>query len=856
MDAIVFSNLLKMHEEWLVNRVLHYAKKHGYSAYTSTLMNAWKISIHKLSQTISETYELYGGKLPELSSEDAYQDDPCCAFGVKEARRHRERGISIAMFLGLLKYCRQTYCDLVTEKLSVDSKAAALTDFTIRFYDRLELAMCTEWIGLGQEKSVLELQAKNRDMTNEKNKYLTLFESLAMPVILIDEDLCLDNLNMAACRMLGMQSSCAAGDSTEQENCQQAPRPDNTSLKSSLYWLWADVQSFSASGEDATTLQRSFLQDSVTLHYEATLARMQDVSGKFNGIILMLKDITDREHLYQKISKAYDHLEMRVEEQASELMQTSAHLVQEMAERKQAEKALREARLRYKMLVDNLHEGIWLLDTEDRTVFVNPRMANMLGYKVNDMVGRKVFDFIHPDDLETVKTNLILRRNGLVQGYEVTLVHKDGMSLPVFSSATPLKDTDGNYTGSLAGVMDMTPHKQMEEALRAAMARAQEANRAKSEFLANMSHEIRTPLNGVLGMLQLLNMTHLDMEQSEYVNVAFSSGRNLLTLINDILDLSRVESGRMEIRQEVCKISDVILQTADTFRESAKLKGIQITSEVVGLEKVRTDPRRLRQILFNLLGNAVKFTKQGKIEIQASPIQRSGQDVTVLFSVQDTGIGIGEEMLERIFHPFTQGDGSTTRKYQGTGLGLHIVKRLVHLMGGTLSVESEPDQGTTIYFTIKMQDAQEAPKPSCIPQSPTPPQKVNQQWRILVVEDNPINSTTAIRMLQILGFEADAVEDGSHVLSALQQGSYDCVLMDVQMPVMNGLDATRAVRTEAPPDIRDIPIVAMTAHAMKGDREICIAAGMDEYLSKPLDMRLMEKMLREVLQLPQQKQTP
>ncbi len=854
MDINTFSELMHTNEDWLMERVLHYAKLRGYAAFTSTLTEPWRISVSGLSLAMCQAYLKFNGQLPEFSPTDTYLDDPCSGFGVTEARLHRERGISISMFMGLLKYYRQAYCDLVREKLADPLEVPRVNSFIIRFYDRLELALCAEWIGLGHEKTVVELQSKNRDMTNEKNKYLTLFESLAIPVILIDDRLHLDNMNRAACRMLGLTTERGAAYYSRGEKrtftygCLSCEVP----LESSLYWIWGDVQRFAECGEDSRTIERAHLGGANASHYEITMTRMQDISGKYSGIILVLKDITDRKRMYLKVSETCCTLEQQVEEQATELMQTSAHLVQEMAEREQAQKALHETQLRYKTLVDNLHEGIWLIDPEARVLFVNPRMAQMLDHKVNDMVGHPIFEFIHPDAVEFAMKGFERRRQGIRERLELTLLRKDGTPMPVFLAATPILDAKGHYTGSLAGVMDITERKEMEEALRAAMLRSQEANQAKSEFLANMSHEIRTPLNGVLGMLQLLTMTTLDHEQNEYVDTALSSGRNLLTLINDILDLSRVESGRMEIRRDDFDLVEVMQSVVATFRDSAAAKGIRLHCNAQELGMVCSDPRRLRQILFNLMGNAVKFTEKGEVSLEAHPVRRMGRELTVLFIIRDTGIGIQDDLLQHIFAPFTQADGSMTRKYQGTGLGLHIVKRLVNLMGGTLSVDSALEHGTSIYFTLKMHSAAEASPLST--EAGCTIRKAESPWRILVVEDNPVNSTTAIRMLQTLGFEADAVDDGIHVLAALQENRYDCILMDVQMPVMNGFDATRSVRLESPRDTAEIPIIAMTAHAMKGDREKCLSAGMDDYLSKPLDMKLLSATLHTAINRTRKKQ--
>jgi PAS domain S-box-containing protein len=840
-------DFLFSYEYWLMERVLHYAKQQGYSAYTSTLTAPWRVSIHGLSEAMCQAHVDYQGRLPEFSPTESYTDDPCSRFGVTEARLHRERGISISMFMGLLKYYRQTYCDLIHEHMPGGDNASRTHRFVVHFFDRLELALCAEWIGLGQEKAILELQEKNRNMTNEKNKYLTLFESLALPVILLDQDMNLDNMNHSACKLLGL-------DTTRGASYYSGPgKPGDLSgttchvaLDEHLAWMWPDVAQFVRHGEESLTVERTRNSGEKTRHYEVAMTRMQDISGKFTGIILAIKDITDRKRMYLQVSQAYSALEMQAEHQATELMETSAHLVQEMAEREQAQRALQESNLRYKTLVDNLNEGIWLVNPEGRLLFVNPRLARMLGHKVNDMVGHSIFDFISKDSAASETQSLDHLRRGSRDELELTLLRRDGSLFPAYAAVTPITDHTGQYSGSLAAVVDITERREMEEALRTAMRCAEQASRAKSEFLANMSHELRTPLNGVLGMLQLLRMTDLDREQTDYVDVALSSGRSLLTLLNDILDLSRVESGRLEIRQDNFNLPEVMREVVETFREGAQIKGLDLSCRAHTLDLVRGDPRRLRQILFNLVGNAVKFTHTGRVELEADILRDSDDEIIVLFSVSDTGVGMEPNIICYLFEPFTQADGSTTRQYQGTGLGLHIVQRLVELMNGTLVVDSEPDKGTTIYFTLRMR---RTVSPSSEP-GPRPQELLKIQrtpWRILVVEDNAINSKTAVRMLENLGFQAESVTDGIHVLPALQNTQYDCILMDVQMPVMDGLEATRTVRAHPRQKIRTVPIVAMTAHAMTGDRETCLDAGMNDYLAKPLDMHTLSQMLHSVL---------
>jgi len=371
------------------------------------------------------------------------------------------------------------------------------------------------------------------------------------------------------------------------------------------------------------------------------------------------------------------------------------------------------------------------------------------------------------------------------------------------------------------------------ERLREAKETAEEASRTKSQFLANMSHEIRTPMNGVLGMLDLLRATPLTPRQERFVGTAERSAEHLLALLNDILDFSKAEAGRLELEEVELAPADLVREVEDVFTETAHAKGLKLVPRLAPElpARVRGDPVRLRQILHNLVSNAIKFTEEGAVGVTVSVAARSENRVVLRFEVEDTGIGIPKAAQPRVFDAFTQADGSTTRRFGGTGLGLAISRHLVERMGGTIGFESREGEGSRFWFTVPLEVVEEEPLPGTVSTDPPPPPVVEPRFsaRILLVEDNPTNQAVAKGLLEEMGCRVDVVADGGHAVQAWARGGYDLVFMDCQMPGMSGYEAAREIRARG----GRIPIVGLTAHALAGDREACLAAGMDDYLAKP-----------------------
>ena len=562
---------------------------------------------------------------------------------------------------------------------------------------------------------------------------------------------------------------------------------------------------------------------------------------------LSLRSATGTDDEFGELSRTFDAM-------AIDLV---AGLKLEISVRTKAEEKLRVSEEQYRLLADNAVDNIWIMGISRTFTYVSPSIKNILGYTSAEFMERSLEEILTPDSLPIAREYFDRLDASIQSGIppenfrgELRAYRKDGTIVWTEVTASPIFDASGAIAELVGVTRDVSERKRYEFELERAREAAEAANLAKSEFLSNMSHEIRTPMNGIMGMAQLLAYTELTDEQQEYLDAIKTSSDGLLSLINDILDLSKIEAGKIELESREFSLRASISDVITTQISLIHRKGLTITTDISPdvPDNLIGDQLRLKQILINLLSNAIKFTPQGGIRIAVVVAEWSDCIVLLNLSVTDSGIGIAPGVLEKIFDPFVQADGSTTRKYGGTGLGLSICTRLAELMGGRIWVESEEGGGST--FTVASPFTINDAIDQCHDSRRSDGMSVH--WNgpalaILVVDDLEVNLMFASRILEKVGHTVVTAHNGQEALDAWGEGRFDLILMDIQIPVMNGIQATRVIREREERSGGRVPIIALTAHALQGERENILSQGVDGYLAKPIQISVLFDELRRCL---------
>lgn len=576
--------------------------------------------------------------------------------------------------------------------------------------------------------------------------------------------------------------------------------------------------------------------------FDYCMMRGKDVSfaqkrrDAFNDIVASGKEVEWEERIVNRQGEVEYHLRKMspLYDEHGELVWMIGYSVN-ITERKKFEEKIQLSEKRYRDLFNYSQALICTHDLQGNFLSVNPSMLEITGYEEQEIIGRNLKDFLLPEDKHGVDDfylKAFSEGNNTVKGI-FRILNKAGRKVYLLYQNYKVEESPDSEAYIIGFSQDVSDRIKAERELKIAKKITEETARNKERFLANMSHEIRTPMNGIIGITSFLQKTPINEQQKSYLDIIDQSAHDLLTIINDILDLEKIGTGKIELEKIPFDIIAKTITVTKLFELIAKEKGFDIILENKIGEKlcIIGDPTRFNQSMNNLISNAVKFTHEGKIVVRAEIEKETPSDITLIFSVQDTGIGIDPSNVTKIFQPFTQAYPETTRKYGGTGLGLAITKNLVEVQGGKIWVDSVPRQGSTFHFSITYEKCKDSQKKFLEPKAAVKNELGD--LRILLAEDNPVNQLLTSGMLDFLGFKVKVAANGNEAVEFLDTEDFDLILMDIQMPEKNGFEATKEIRSSQDHNRRNIPIIALTANALQGEEKKYMEAGMNGYLTKP-----------------------
>ncbi|MEW6066609.1 MAG: response regulator [Bacillota bacterium] len=886
--------ILTRNEDKIIEKLIDYAKAGGFTKYNSTRHEDWRLSVHEIIHSLSYYLNHYINDVIDI--DENVGDDPVTQFGIKSARTHRARGITIKMFLGMFKYYRRAYLDVINESDLVPAEKTEAKKAMNTFFDRFEMGFCSEWVGEGPESRLLELQTVNRSLTNEKNKLRTIFESMTECVFVVNSNMEITEINAAAAAyfgvnqedVLGMSCSHLMGCECKKEKCHL-----HHAMTSGVCYKDMEVEINTRRGRRRILTSGSFLHD---------------ISGKYAGGVQVFVDITERnvmeqnlrlhmhannssiecvtifdesaqliyanfaalelfgrsqmEILGQRIEDVYHGGEkvlmslIRGDSWKGELSQIgyilyiianpirlpggkiigfyvaardiTNHKITQLKLQQAREETEREA-AKLRAIVSVMNASIALADANDVITEVNEQWTALLGKTREELIGKKLWDLHSGEALEKIRE---LVRNYRTQPHQPrsTITRRLGDMDVIMSIQHVYRDKI--YDGILLMVVDVTEVAEAKRQAEQARQIAEAASKAKSEFLANMSHEIRTPMNGILGFAEVLLQQNLTPQQEESVKVIQQCGEQLMELINDILDLSKIESGKLVLEETIFSLRNLIHKAVSMVEPRLAERNVEIKIDIEQdlHDDFRGDPTRIRQILTNLLSNAAKFTHQGHVGVVVSgePVVQNNSEMKLKFTVEDTGIGIPKEKLDVIFQAFTQADGSTTRKYGGTGLGLTISKNLAQLMGGEINVESEVNRGSKFSFTIPISMVEG------ISPDPAKEQIHSGFGVVLVVEDDWTTKRLIANYLEKAGYAVIATDQGKQALTMAKIYRPDVVILDILLPDLSGWEVLEKIKKHE--QTQDIPIVVCT---VLPEKERAFSLGAVDFIQKPVSEKIL-----------------